>query len=55
MAKDPAGQVKAGFRLALGRAPSPAESRLLVPVVEKEGLPTFCRVLFNSNEFFFVD
>ena len=55
LAKDPAGQVKAGFRLALGRAPSAEESKLLVPFLEKEGLPSFCRVLFNSNEFFFID
>ena len=55
LAKDPAGQVEAGFRLALGRAPSSEESQLLVPFVKKEGLPSFCRVLFNSNEFFFID
>jgi len=54
-AKSSADQVKAGFRLAFGRAPTSAESETLVPLVEKQGLPTFCRVLFNTNEFFFVD
>ncbi len=55
MAKSPVDQVKAGYRLALGRAPTSAETSVLVPLLEKEGLPTFCRVLFNTNEFFFVD
>ena len=54
-AKTPAEQVKAGFRFAFGRAPTAAETSALVPVIDKEGLPTFCRVLFNTNEFFFVD
>ncbi|HEY3900629.1 MAG TPA: DUF1553 domain-containing protein [Chthoniobacter sp.] len=55
MAKSPAEQVRAGFRLAFGRVPTAAETSALVPVIDKEGLPTFCRVLFNTNEFFFVD
>ena len=55
LAKDPVGQIEAGFHLALGRAPTAAESSDLVPFVEKEGLPSLCRVLFNTNEFFFVD
>jgi len=54
-AKSPTDQVKAGFRLAVGRAPTSAETAALVPLVEKQGLPTFCRVLFNTNEFFFID
>ena len=55
MAKDAAGRVKAGFRLAFGRAPTAEESSALIPFVEKQGLPSFCRVLFNTNEFFFVN
>ncbi len=55
LAKDPAGQVKEGFRIAFGRVPTAAESGALVSFVEKEGLPSFCRVLFNTNEFFFVN
>jgi len=55
MAKDPAGQMKAGFRLAFGRAPTAAEEKTLLPFVQQQGLPSLCRVLFNANEFFFVD
>jgi hypothetical protein len=55
MAKTPADQVKTGFRIAFGRAPSAAEAQVLVPLAEQQGLPSLCRVLFNSNEFFFVD
>ena len=55
MAKDPAGQMKAGFRLAFGRAPTAAEEKALLPFVQQQGLPSLCRVLFNANEFFFVD
>ncbi len=54
-AQDPAGQVTAGFRLAFGRAPTPAESTAMTAFVREQGLPSFCRVLFNTNEFFFVN
>ncbi len=52
---DAAKQVEAGFRLAYGRKPTQAELDLLVPFVQKRGLENFCRVLFNANEFIFVD
>jgi nitrogen fixation protein FixH len=51
----PAAQVEAGFRIAFGRKPTPAETDLLVPLIEKRGLAQFCRVLFNANEFIFID
>jgi hypothetical protein len=49
------GQVKAACRLALGRVPTPEEERLLTELARKQGLPQMCRLLFNSNEFVFVD
>lgn len=55
MAKEPSGQVKAGFRLAFGRAPSKEETESMTSLVKEQGLPTFCRVLYNTSEFFFVD
>jgi hypothetical protein len=55
LAKEPAGQLKAGFRLAFGRTPTKAETAAFVPFIEKEGLPSFCRALLNTNEFVFVD
>jgi len=55
LASTPNDQVKEGFLIALGRTPTPAETELLTPFVQKQGLPSFCRVLLNSNEFFFID
>jgi hypothetical protein len=48
-------QVTAAFRLALGRAPSDDELKLLYEYAEKNGLANACRVIFNLNEFVFVD
>lgn len=45
----------AAFRLALGRVPTDAERKLLGEVATKQGLPNACRVIFNLNEFAFVD
>jgi hypothetical protein len=55
LAKDPAGQVKAGFHLAFGRTPTAAEATAMQSFIQEQGLPSFCRVLFNTNEFFFVN
>ncbi len=52
---DPSRQVEAGFRLAFGRHASREEVSLLAPLVRKRGLANFCRVLFNANEFVFID
>ncbi len=48
-------QVEQGFREALGRAASAEEAAALTDYAEKHGLANFCRVLFNLNEFVFVD
>jgi hypothetical protein len=42
------------YQLAFARSPDPAELKTAQEVVEKQGLPTLCRVLFNANEFVFV-
>jgi hypothetical protein len=47
-------QIEAGYRWALGREPGPNELADLAAFTEKNGLPNFCRVLFNSNEFMFI-
>ncbi len=49
------GRVAAAYRLALGRMPSEEEQRLLTELARKQGLAQVCRLLFNSNEFVFVD
>jgi hypothetical protein len=51
---DPAHQVEAAYRLALGRPPTPEESAALTVYAVKYGLANACRVLLNSNEFMFV-
>lgn len=55
LAPDLPGRVAAAHRLALGRVPEPAEARLLTDLAAKHGLANACRLLFNANEFCFVD
>jgi hypothetical protein len=54
-AGDPAGQVDLAYRLAFGRPPTDEERAAVVEHVRKHGLPTACRVLFNTSEFVFID
>lgn len=55
MNPEPVGQVEAAYRLALGRLPSGAERDALTAYVQRHGLANACRLLFNANEFVFVD
>ncbi|MFC1759725.1 DUF1553 domain-containing protein, partial [Planctomycetota bacterium] len=48
-------QVVRAVELAWLRPPSEDEQVRSVAYVRKHGLPAFCRVLLNSNEFLFVD
>jgi hypothetical protein len=54
-AAGPEAQLERAFRLALSRRPSPAELDQLGAYAERNGLPQTCRILFNLNEFSFVD
>jgi hypothetical protein len=54
-ADSPEARVEAAFVLALGRPPRPAERAALVDYARKHGLANACRLLFNTNEFLFVD
>jgi hypothetical protein len=51
---DDATKIGRAFRLAFGREPEPAELDETESVVRQHGLPTLCRVLFNSSEFLFL-
>ncbi len=51
---DTQSQVRRAFRLTLGRTPSAIELSKSTAVVNKHGLATLCRVLFNCNEFLFI-
>lgn len=53
--KTPARQVDAAFRLAFGRSPAADERTAMTAYVERHGLANACRLLFNANEFLFVD
>jgi hypothetical protein len=48
-------RLTAAWRLAFAREPEMNEIRALVPYADRHGLPNACRVIFNMNEFVFVD
>jgi hypothetical protein len=48
-------QVGRAYELTLGRPPTDAEAMRLVGYADKHGLANACRLLFNCNEFLFVD
>ncbi|MBL8827893.1 MAG: DUF1553 domain-containing protein [Planctomycetaceae bacterium] len=52
---DMASQIERAFELAVGRRPSPTEQRQLTGYARQYGLANLGRVLFNLNEFVFVD
>ncbi len=52
---DSAGRIEAAHRLAFGRSATPAETAALSAHAAEHGLENVARILFNSNEFIFVD
>ena len=48
-------QVEAGWALALGRAPTGAEHQTALEFLRRNSLPQLCLMLFNMNEFVYVD
>ena len=52
---DPRAQVSAAYRLALGREPRDEEREALTVYAARHGLAHACRLLWNTNEFVFVD
>jgi len=48
-------QITEAYQLALNRDPSPAELTTMAAYAGRHGMANFCRLLFNSNEFVFVD
>jgi hypothetical protein len=55
IAPDAKSRVQAAFRLVFQRAASDAERDEFAAYADAHGLPAMCRVLFNSNEFLFVN
>ena len=55
-AGDDAGrQVRRAWLLGLGRDPDETETKKGRALVEKHGLASLCRVLFNSSEFILIE
>jgi hypothetical protein len=53
--KEPARQVDAAVRLAFGRPATEQERTAMSAYIQRHGLANACRLLFNANEFMFVD
>ncbi len=54
-ASTPPAQIDLAFRLALARPPSANEAEAMSVYVREHGLTNLCRLIFNLNEFNFVD
>ena len=52
---DLSAKVRAAYQEAIGRAPSTEDAQVLTRYGQEHGLTNVCRVLFNLNEFSFVD
>jgi hypothetical protein len=52
---DPGARISAAYRMALGRNPSSKERDLMTAYATKHGLAHACRLLWNTNEFVFID
>jgi hypothetical protein len=52
---DPSRQVERAFLLAFGRRPNEKERSAAVALIREQGLVTFCRAIYNANEFLYVD
>jgi mono/diheme cytochrome c family protein len=53
--KEPARQVDTAYRLAFGRPATEQERTAMSAYIQRHGLANACRLLFNANEFMFVD
>jgi hypothetical protein len=51
----PAAQVRRAYALLYSREPADDELEACVALIEEHGLEALCRVLFNTNEFLFVE
>ncbi len=52
---DPDEQIDLAYRWALGREPTSDERVAIAKYAIENGLANLCRVIFNSNEFLFID
>jgi hypothetical protein len=54
-AASPREAVQRAFRICLARSPSESEAAAAVSLCERQGFQELCRMLFNTNEFSYVD
>jgi hypothetical protein len=52
---DPGGQVELAFQLAYSRSPAAEEREAALRLIEKYGPTAFCRAMFNTSEFIYLD
>jgi mono/diheme cytochrome c family protein len=50
-----ADRIDVAFRTALARFPTDKERELLIDLTKSQGWPSVCRLIFNLNEFVFLD
>lgn len=48
-------RIQRAFQLSFGRPPSDGETVASMSLIQSRGLPQFCRMLLNANEFVYVD
>ncbi len=48
-------QIDLAYRLALARGEQPDELATAEAFIAAQGLPAYCRVLLNCNEFLYID
>ena len=53
--EDAVKQIDLAYRLALVRPPTASETRVMLDFLKRESLEQMCRVIFNLNEFAYVD
>jgi hypothetical protein len=54
-AKEPAAQAEEAFHLAYARAPEPEEKEASAAFIAEHGLDLFCRAIYNTNEFLYLN
>jgi cytochrome c553 len=52
---EPGAQIERAYRLALGRAPTARERTIASEFLGRQSLASFCTLIFNLNEFVYVD
>lgn len=54
-ANAPAAQAERAFRLAYARNPGPEEEAAATEFIQEHGLVLFCRAIYNTNEFLYLE